>query len=59
MSAFQNADDRIGLPLQPEKIIFSSKVLPITFFPQQIQTDKIHHRKIQKISDLEVHLVIL
>ena len=31
----------------------------VTFFAQQIQIYKMHHRKAEKISYLEVYLVIL
>ena len=41
------------------KKTFLSKLLPVTFFAQQVQKDKTHHRKIQKISDLGVYLVLL
>ena len=33
--------------------------MPQTIFAQQVQKDKTHHRKIQKISDLGVYLVLL
>ena len=41
------------------KKTFSSKLLPVTFFAQQVQKDKTHHRKIQKISNLGVYLVLM
>ena len=39
--------------------MFLSKLLPVTFFAQQIQKDKTHHSKIQKISELGAYLVLL
>ena len=38
---------------------FSLKLWLTTFFAQQIQIDKMHHRKAEKISYVEVYLVIL
>ena len=38
---------------------FSYKLLSITFFAQQLQSDKIHHWEAKKISYLVVYLVIL
>ena len=41
------------------KKTFFSKLFPVTFFAPQVQKDKTHHRKIQKISDLGVYLALL